>query len=78
MLVLTRQFGQAIVIDGKIRVTLLGEHQGKVRVGIEAPREVIVDREEIARLRLLAPRQPELAARHSPLATPSPEVPCAS
>jgi carbon storage regulator len=47
MLVLTRRIGEAIIIDGDIRVTLTGIKGDKVRIGIEAPPHVRVDREEV-------------------------------
>ena len=37
MLVLTRSIGQEIVIDGSIRVTVLGFQGNKIRLGIERP-----------------------------------------
>lgn len=50
MLVLTRKAGEAIMIDGgRIKVTVLGARNGIVRVGIEAPDDVAVNREEIHR-----------------------------
>lgn len=47
-LVLTRRVDETIVIDGKIRVTFLGFRGGQARIGIDAPPEVVVDREEVA------------------------------
>ncbi len=49
MLVLTRRCGEAVVIgkDGKIRITFLATKGKQVRIGIEAPEDVNVDREEI-------------------------------
>ena len=49
MLVLTRKVGESIVIGGGIRVTVTAIDGNKVRLGIEAPPEVRVDREEVAR-----------------------------
>jgi carbon storage regulator len=49
MLVLTRQIGQEIIIDGNIRVTITSIKGDKVRVGITAPPSVRVDREEVHR-----------------------------
>jgi carbon storage regulator len=49
MLVLTRKIGEAIVIDGGIRVIVTAIKGDKVRIGIEAPPDVRVDREEIHR-----------------------------
>lgn len=47
MLVLSRKLGEKIVIDGHIVVTVVKLEQGHVRLGIEAPREIPVFREEI-------------------------------
>jgi carbon storage regulator len=47
MLVLTRKNGEAIVIEGQIRVTILSVKGDRVRVGVTAPSEVRVDREEV-------------------------------
>ena len=52
MLVLTRKPGEEIVIDGHIRVTVTAIKGGKVRLGISAPPDVIVDRAEIQQRRL--------------------------
>ena len=54
MLVLTRKVNEAIVIAGKIRVVVAGVQGQKVRLGIGAPRDVTVDREEI-HLRISSP-----------------------
>lgn len=47
MLVLSRRPGDAVVIDGDIRVVVLEDEGGTVRLGIEAPPEVDILREEI-------------------------------
>ncbi|QDU23860.1 carbon storage regulator [Urbifossiella limnaea] len=47
MLVLTRKGGQEIVIDGRVRVTILAVGGDRVRVGITAPPEIRVDRAEV-------------------------------
>jgi len=47
MLVLSRRLNQAIVIGGAVRVTVLAITPSRVELGVEAPREVMVDREEI-------------------------------
>jgi carbon storage regulator len=57
MLVLTRRIGEVIVIDGDIEVTVLATNNGKVRLGIEAPISVRVDRSEIHDRRTLAQAQ---------------------
>ena len=53
MLILTRRLGETIRIGPDIVVTVLGIHGQQVRLGIEAPREVAVHREEVfARIQL--------------------------
>jgi carbon storage regulator len=47
MLILSRKSGESIVIDGRIRVTLLRIEGEVVKVGIEAPAEVPVHRQEV-------------------------------
>jgi len=47
MLVLSRKVGDEIVINGNIRVTIVAVKGDRVRVGITAPKEVLVDRAEI-------------------------------
>jgi len=47
MLVLTRHEGEAIIIAGSIRVTVVAIDGNRVRIGIEAPDDVSVNREEI-------------------------------
>lgn len=47
MLILTRKVGETIVINDNIRVTVLQVKSGQVRLGIEAPKDVSVHRQEI-------------------------------
>jgi carbon storage regulator len=47
MLVLTRKRQQSILIGENIRITIVDAGRGNVRVGVEAPRELAVDREEV-------------------------------
>ena len=47
MLVLSRQRDQTIVIGDNIRITIVDVRGDKVRLGIDAPRDVAVHREEI-------------------------------
>ncbi|GDX93354.1 MAG: carbon storage regulator CsrA [Planctomyces sp.] len=47
MLVLSRQSDETIVIGDNIRVTIVEVRGDKVRIGIEAPRDVSVHRQEI-------------------------------
>jgi len=48
MLVLTRRGGESIEIGDQVRVTVLGILDNKVRLGLEAPKDVPVDRSEVA------------------------------
>ncbi len=48
MLVLSRKLGEKIVINGNIVVTVVKIDRNQIRLGIEAPHEVPVYREEIA------------------------------
>ncbi|MGA2255326.1 MAG: carbon storage regulator [Thermoguttaceae bacterium] len=48
MLVLSRKTGERLVIDAKITVTVIEVTGGQIRLGIEAPKEVPVRREEVA------------------------------
>ena len=47
MLILTRNQNESIVIDDDIRITVLSDNYGQVRLGIEAPDDVEIWREEI-------------------------------
>ncbi len=48
MLVLTRKDGEAVLIDGVIRVKVLAIQGNRVKLGFSAPPDVTVQREEIA------------------------------
>ncbi|PRR70302.1 carbon storage regulator CsrA [Neomoorella humiferrea] len=47
MLVLTRRVNETIIIDGKIKVTVVAIEDDKIRIGIDAPPEVGIVREEL-------------------------------
>jgi carbon storage regulator len=47
MLILTRKMGETIMVGDEVTVTVLGVRGNQVRVGIKAPREIAVHREEI-------------------------------
>jgi carbon storage regulator len=56
MLVLSRHIGQTIVIGRDISVKVVGIRGGSVRLGIEAPRQVVVDRQEVHDRKVTDPR----------------------
>jgi carbon storage regulator len=48
MLVLSRKLNEAVVINGNIKVTIVEVRGDKVRLGIDAPQDIAIHREEIA------------------------------
>ncbi len=48
MLILTRRVGETILIGDNVAVTVLGLKGNQVRIGIKAPKDVSVHREEVA------------------------------
>lgn len=52
MLVLTRKAGEKVVINGCITVTVVAVEGNRIRLGITAPPEVHIDREEVHRRRM--------------------------
>ena len=57
MLVLARKQGQTIVIDDRIKITVLRVKGRTVRLGIEAPDDVLIRRGELKPLRVAAENQ---------------------
>lgn len=47
MLILTRRIGESLIISDDMKVTVLGIKGNQIRIGVSAPREVAVHREEI-------------------------------
>jgi len=47
MLILSRKIGESIIIDDKIEVKVLEIVDGKIKIGIEAPKDVTIHRKEV-------------------------------
>jgi carbon storage regulator len=47
MLILTRRVGETLMVGDKVTVTVLGIKGNQVRIGVDAPKDVAVHREEI-------------------------------
>ena len=47
MLILTRRSGEAVIVGDNVRIAVLDIRGNQVRLGVEAPREVTVHREEV-------------------------------
>ena len=59
MLVLSRKVGEEIVIGNDIRVRIVAIQGNQIRLGFTAPKEVVIQREELLRAKPRAPRLPE-------------------
>jgi len=49
MLILTRKQNESVIIGDDIKITVIGDRHGQVKLGIEAPDDVEIWREEIHR-----------------------------
>ncbi|MFW0099270.1 MAG: carbon storage regulator CsrA, partial [Coxiella endosymbiont of Haemaphysalis japonica] len=47
MLILTRRISESVIIGDSVKVTVLGVKGNQIRIGIEAPKDVSIHREEI-------------------------------
>ena len=61
MLILTRRVGETLMVGDDVTVTVLGVKGNQVRIGVNAPKEVSVHREEIY-MRIQAEKNGQLAA----------------
>ena len=66
MLVLSRRVGEEIIINENIRVTVVAVKGDRIRLGIEAPRDVSVDRAEVHVRRMQFAEVPVGAAACAP------------
>jgi carbon storage regulator len=65
MLILTRRVGETVMIGDDVTITVLGVKGNQVRVGINAPKNVAVHREEIYE-RIKREKHPEGIAEEKP------------
>ena len=47
MLILTRRVGETLIIGDDVKITVLGVRGHQVRIGVDAPKDISVHREEI-------------------------------
>jgi carbon storage regulator len=71
MLILTRRVGETVMIGDDVTITVLGVKGNQVRVGINAPKNVAVHREEI--YERIKREQQSGAAEHSDAADTPPD-----
>ncbi|MBL7479744.1 carbon storage regulator [Legionella bononiensis] len=65
MLILIRRIGEAIYIDkGRIKVHLLSENDGLIRLGIEAPKHFDIERKEVFVRKAVAQHEQAQALRN--------------
>ena len=74
MLILTRRPNESIRLGSRIRITVLGFKGNQVRIGIEAPPEVTIDREEIWERKQLEARARKEGQSAAPVSAPLPDA----
>jgi carbon storage regulator len=63
MLVLTRKMGEVVYVGQDVEIMVVGVNSGKVRLGFRAPREVVIQRAEVAPH--VAPAETDAIAKQS-------------
>ena len=66
MLILTRRVGESLMIGDDVTITVLGVKGNQVRIGVKAPKEVAVHREEILNRIEEASAEPEPKSSSDP------------
>jgi len=49
MLILTRRLGESIIIEDNIKVTVIDINKQQIKLGIDAPKHITINREEVAK-----------------------------
>jgi carbon storage regulator len=49
MLILTRRLGESIIIEDNIKITVVDINSQQIKLGIDAPKHITINREEIAK-----------------------------
>ncbi len=49
MLILTRRLGESIIIEDNIKITVVDINKQQIKLGIDAPKHVTINREEVAK-----------------------------
>ncbi len=70
MLILTRRVGESLIIGDNVNVTVLGVKGNQVRIGVNAPKDVSVHREEIYE-RIRKEHEGDITVAPDPAITPT-------
>ena len=49
MLILTRRLGESIIIEDNIKVTVVDINNQQIKLGVDAPKHITINREEVAK-----------------------------